>query len=103
VLLGGEVEGTAGQPGGLDRVGAGQRVGCLHQRGDGYLIARRGARGQLDGHLDRKRAGCQQRRGDLPVQGAGGRGRLAGPYRFPVQVVAKAQLAAAFAEKLGCQ
>jgi hypothetical protein len=103
VMLGGKIEGTAGQFGCPCRVGAGQGVGRLHQRRDGYLIARCSARGQLGGHLDRERTGGQQGRGDLAVEGLRGRGRLAGAYCLAVQVVAEAQLAAAFGEELGCE
>ena len=100
VMLGGEVEGPAGEVGGLPGVGAAQSVAGLHQRGDGDLVARRGARSELGGDLHGQRAGGQQRGGYLAVEGVYGRAGLAGAHCLPVQVMGEAQHLAALGQQL---
>ena len=100
VMLGGQVQGPAGEVGRLPGVGAAQGVGRFHQRGDGDLVAGRGAGGELGGDLHRQRAGGQQRGGYLPIQGVHGRGGLAGPHRLPVQVMGEAQHLPALGQQL---
>jgi len=100
MTLGGQIEGPAGQVGRLPGVGTAQDVRSPHQRGNGELVASRGAGGELGGDLHRQRPGGQQRRGYLAVQGVHSRGGLAGAHRLSVQVMGETQHLSALGEQL---
>ncbi len=93
-MVGGrEVERAPPQVGGRARVGRGTALRCGLQRGDGELVARLGAGGELTGDIDRQGSGREQHRGGLTVQPATPGDRDAVTHRVSREVVAELKVA----------